>query len=239
LTAPCGTTFDSGEFFLYYGGSRPDGPFDARGVATEGSMWIDIGKGFRFLGLSSAGVWRMEVSRVGPTPNFNIQRHTPLNDDGTPVFPPPPPVHRIVPPPERQKLWLQLGANSNQGMNVTLPTINTRVLGGAFGDLSRLINVVSRDGKQISGQLRYIDYAINRVNKERARLGAYQNRLEHTSRSLLISSENLQDAESRIRNADIAREMMKFTKANILMQVGIIVLAQANQKPNMLLRLLR
>ena len=73
---------------------------------------------------------------------------------------------------------------------------------------------------------------------QRAELGAMQNRLEYTARSLGITSENLSDAESRIRNADMAREMMDFNMMNILFQSGMAALAQANQLPNTVLQLL-
>jgi flagellin len=74
---------------------------------------------------------------------------------------------------------------------------------------------------------------------ERCKLGAAQNRLEYTIKSLDISSENLSASESRIRDADMAKEMMQLTKANVLQQSTISVLAQANQNPMSLLSLLR
>lgn len=75
--------------------------------------------------------------------------------------------------------------------------------------------------------------------KERAKLGAYQNRLEHTITNLSTSSENLTAAESRIRDVDMAKEMMNYTKNNILMQAATAMLAQANQLPQAVLQLLR
>jgi flagellin len=146
---------------------------------------------------------------------------------------PQPPVSRI------DALWLQLGANANQGIHVNLPSINTRTLGGTHGDLRTLINVINPNGSEISRQLNYIDSASTYVAKERAKLGAVQNRLEHTARSLLISSENLQDEESRIRNADMASEKKNFIKANLLQQAGISMLAHANQNTQSVLHLLR
>ncbi|MGN9161384.1 flagellin N-terminal helical domain-containing protein [Clostridium sulfidigenes] len=84
-----------------------------------------------------------------------------------------------------------------------------------------------------------INTAINRVSTERAKLGAYQNRLEHTIKNLDNSSENLQAAESRIRDVDMAKEMMNFSKNNILQQASQAMLAQANQQPQGVLQLLR
>ena len=80
---------------------------------------------------------------------------------------------------------------------------------------------------------------VNLVSDIRAELGAISNRLDYTMRSLDISSENLSDAESRVRNADMAREMMRFTMSNVLQQASVSMLAQSNQLPNNLLQLLR
>ncbi|WP_201785604.1 flagellin [Syntrophomonas wolfei] len=84
-----------------------------------------------------------------------------------------------------------------------------------------------------------IDIAINRVSSERAKLGALQNRLEHTINNLSVTSENLSASESRIRDVDMAKEMMNFTKYNILQQAATAMLAQANQMPQTVLQLLR
>ncbi|CAK9330995.1 flagellin [Thermoanaerobacter kivui] len=84
-----------------------------------------------------------------------------------------------------------------------------------------------------------IDKAINEVSAERSKLGAYQNRLEHTINNLSVAAENLTAAESRIRDVDMAQEMMEFTKNNILNQAATAMLAQANQLPQTVLQLLR
>jgi len=83
-----------------------------------------------------------------------------------------------------------------------------------------------------------IQQAIDKVSSERAKLGAYQNRLEHTINNLGTASENLSAAESRIRDVDMAKEMMEFTKMNILQQAATAMLAQANMQPQMVLQLL-
>lgn len=77
-----------------------------------------------------------------------------------------------------------------------------------------------------------IDAAINTVSSQRASLGAIQNRLEHTGSNLSTEGENLTAAESRIRDADMATEMMEYTKENILLQAVTAMLAQANQRPH-------
>ncbi len=83
-----------------------------------------------------------------------------------------------------------------------------------------------------------IEKAIQMVSAERSKLGAYQNRLEHTINNLGTASENLTAAESRIRDVDMAKEMMEFTKMNILQQAATAMLAQANMQPQMVLQLL-
>ncbi len=84
-----------------------------------------------------------------------------------------------------------------------------------------------------------LDEALKKINKQRADLGAYQNRLEMTVKGLDIGAENLQASESRIRDTDMAKEMMNFTKLNIMLQAGNAMLAQANQLPQGVLSLIR
>ncbi len=91
------------------------------------------------------------------------------------------------------------------------------------------------DATDIAG----LDDAINQVNTDRAQYGAWQNQLEHTVNNLETTSENLSAAESRIRDVDMAQEMMNFTKNNILLQAAQSMLAQANSQPESVLQLLR
>ena len=87
--------------------------------------------------------------------------------------------------------------------------------------------------------IKVIDNATLKVSAERASLGAYQNRLEHTINNLSTSSENLTAAESQIRDVDMAEEMTEYTKNNILSQAAQAMLAQANQQPQSVLQLLQ
>ena len=95
------------------------------------------------------------------------------------------------------------------------------------------------DAADALASLTAIDTAINTVSTERAKLGASQNRFEHTINSLNVAVENLSASESRIRDTDMAQEMMQFTRAQILSQAGTAMLAQANQAPQGVLQLLR
>jgi flagellin len=90
-----------------------------------------------------------------------------------------------------------------------------------------------------SNSLTKIDSAIGMVLEQRGNLGAFQNRLEHTTNNISVSSENLTSSESRIRDLDMAKEMMGFTKNNILLQAAQAMLAQANQQTQGVLQLLR
>lgn len=139
---------------------------------------------------------------------------------------------------EGRALWLQTGANARQGMFVTIERMDTVGLNlrQATGEI--IIDVRQESGADISPQIGIADSAMNIVNNRRAILGAKQNRLEHTVRHLSISSQNLRDAESRIRNADMAREMRALAKTTVLQQSGLLMLAQANQLPLNMLQLL-
>jgi len=135
-------------------------------------------------------------------------------------------------------LWFHIGANSGQGIHMGINAMNTRALGDPF-DLSELIDVERVDGRPISEQVEYIDHALMRANRERAHLGAVNNRLEFTMQNLDVASENLNAAMSRIRDADMAKEMMRFHQANIMTQAAVAMVAQANQSPQAVLELLQ
>ena len=136
------------------------------------------------------------------------------------------------------RFMLQVGANSNQNMFLDFKSIFTRHLSrdAQFVTLSET-NILTR--LDATKALDSTTQAIIEVSNYRAELGAVHNRLEHIIRSLSVSSENLSDAESRVRNADMAREMMDYVQMNILFEAGMAMLTQANQNPNMVLQLLQ
>ncbi|APQ95735.1 flagellin [Clostridium botulinum] len=133
---------------------------------------------------------------------------------------------------DAKAMTFQIGANSGQTIKLTIGSMDAKTLNV---DKIKLDDTAANVTKQIAT----IDTAINSVSKERAKLGANQNRLEHTIANLDNSAENLQAAESRIRDVDMAKEMMNFTKTNILTQAAQAMLAQANQAPQGVLQLLR
>ncbi|EPY6466808.1 flagellin [Clostridium sporogenes] len=134
------------------------------------------------------------------------------------------------------ELTFQIGANSGQTIQLAISAMSA----GSLGVASDKVTIGSaQTAANITAMIATIDTAINTVSGERAKLGANQNRLEHTIANLDNSAENLQAAESRIRDVDMAKEMMNFTKTNILTQAAQAMLAQANQAPQGVLQLLR
>ena len=133
-------------------------------------------------------------------------------------------------------LSMQIGANSGQNMLIGINSMKAKDLG--VRDNAGIAIDVSSSSKATAA-ITQINNAIEKVSEERSKLGAYQNRLEHTIKNLDTSSENLQASESRIRDVDMAKEMMNFTKNNILQQAAQAMLAQANQAPQGVLQLLR
>ncbi|MFR1379732.1 flagellin [Clostridium neonatale] len=125
----------------------------------------------------------------------------------------------------------QVGNKGGQYISVSLKQMNTAKLSISNLSLSTQAGA--------SGAMDKIDAAINKVSEHRATLGAVQNRLEHTISSVDNTSENIQAAESRIRDTDMAKEMMEYTKSNILTQAAQSMLAQANSAPNSVLSLLQ
>lgn len=138
------------------------------------------------------------------------------------------------------KLKFQVGANSNQTIQFTIGRMVASVILGTNSAGLLLSGIAqSNVGSAVGAIIAKINNGINTVSKERANMGAYQNRLEHTINNLQTSSENLTAAESRIRDVDMAKEMMNYTKQNILLQASQAMLAQANQLPQGVLQLLR
>jgi flagellin len=149
----------------------------------------------------------------------------------------------------------QIGANATQTIAVAINDAQTANIGnganytgpGGVGTAASLNAAVTTYNTPVTGftqgqatdMLKSLDVAIADVSKSRSALGAVQNRLEHTIANLSVASENLVASESRIRDADMASEMVTYTKTSILQQAGTSILAQANQAPQSVLSLLR
>ncbi len=134
-------------------------------------------------------------------------------------------------------MWFHIGANMDQRTQVYIGTMSAAALSlRNVGDESIMSLETPDEANRAIGTL---DEALKKINKQRADLGAYQNRLEKTVTGLDIGAENLQASESRIRDTDMASEMVDYTKTNVLSQAGTAMLAQANQNSQNVLSLLR
>ncbi len=131
-------------------------------------------------------------------------------------------------------MFFHVGANQNQRMQAIIATMSSRALNLVEGNRKRSLSTVA----QANALVGYVDAALDKLNRQRADLGAYYNRMENTVRALAYSHENMTAAYSRIRDADMAAEMVEFTKNQILIQSGTAMLAQANFKPQLVLKLL-
>jgi len=132
-------------------------------------------------------------------------------------------------------MFFHIGPNSNQRIQAFIRTMSSKALHLYNGDVKKNISTVGSSNEMIGS----IDQALDILNRQRAELGAYYNRMENTVKSLNLSYENMQAADARIRDADMAVEMVEFTKSKILVQSGTAMLAQANQKPELVLNLLK
>ncbi|MDQ7793161.1 MAG: flagellin [bacterium] len=166
---------------------------------------------------------RNEITRIGNDTGFNTQKLL----DGT------------------LSASFQIGPNTGQKLTVTLSDSRATAIGTVAGDgnpASLDAAVTTFEGAATAANAEKlvlsIDQAITDISSNRSGAGALQNRLDHTITNLSVSAENLTAAESRIRDVDMAIEMMNFTKLQILQQAGTAVLAQANLSPQSVLRLL-
>ncbi|MHC1682459.1 MAG: flagellin [Clostridiaceae bacterium] len=153
---------------------------------------------------------KAEIDRIGTQTEFNTQKLL----DGS-----------------ASALAFQVGANAGQTISLAINSMGTTQLGVNANTVSTKTTA--------STAMTDLDTAIASVSNERAKLGSVQNRLEHTVNNLNTASENLQSSESRIRDVDMAKEMMTFSKNNVLTQAAQAMLAQANQAPQQVLQLLR
>ncbi|MBQ0051461.1 MAG: flagellin [Treponema sp.] len=134
-------------------------------------------------------------------------------------------------------MWFHIGANMDQRMQVFIGTMTASALGvREIGSE----NVMSLENPELANRaIGTIDEALKKINKQRADLGGYQNRMEHAVKGIDIAAENLQASESRIRDTDMAKQMVEFTKNQVLSQAGTAMLAQANAQSQNVLSLLR
>jgi flagellin len=134
-------------------------------------------------------------------------------------------------------MWFHIGANMDQREQVFIGTMTSKALG--LGDLQDGTTITLGTPDAANMAIGTLDTALRIVNKQRADLGAYQNRMEHAIVGLDIGAENLQASESRIRDTNMANLMVQYTRDQILSQAGTAMLAQANQRTTSVLQLLQ
>lgn len=133
---------------------------------------------------------------------------------------------------------LQVGANGSQTISLKISAMTAGKLGVSAGKIAAKISMVGANGKSITRLISVVNKAISKVSLQRSALGALQNRLEHTIANADNMAENLQSAESKIRDANMADEMVAYSSFSILQQAGQSMLAQANQSTQGVLSLL-
>lgn len=134
-------------------------------------------------------------------------------------------------------MWFHVGANMDQRIQAYVGTMTAAGL--SIRDAAGTENISISAPEKANMAIGVIDEALKKVNKQRADLGAYQNRLEHVTKAVAVGAENLQASESRIRDANMAETMSELTKDQVLQQAGVAMLAQANAKTQNVLSLIR
>ena len=198
------------------GGASASGDFSI----TVDSGTITLGKGFAngsgSLSIklaSGSSAFDDEAWKVGESITFKLSK----NEEASTAL--------------DESIMLQIGANAGQTTFVSMSDMRADALGVKELDVSSKIKAMN--------SVETVQLAIDKVSAQRSSLGAMQNRLEHSIKNLDTSAENLQAAESRIRDVDMAKEMVNLSKTNILQQAAQAMLAQANQAPQGVLGLLR
>ena len=134
-------------------------------------------------------------------------------------------------------MTIQIGANETQTLNMNFPEVSCLNLGLRSSDGNDKINLCTQYSSE--NALNSMDWAIKKVSGARSTLGSYQNRLESTTSSLDLSSQNITEAMSRIGDTDMADEMTKYTQYEVLSQAATSMLAQANNRPQQIMSLLQ
>lgn len=170
-----------------------------------------------------SGEWKIEIRNLGvtETSTFKISSNYPFHVEY---------ISETEELDNKEKVDLQVGPNSGDSFTMNLTDATIQGLG-----LDAISIMTPKDAIKA---LQTVDTAMREMSTERSRFGAYQNRLEHIYRNICNSEENLQAAESRVRDVDMAKEMVKITKRNILQQASTAMLAQANQVPQSVMKLL-
>jgi flagellin len=191
-------------------------------------------------GTSAEGTVVQYIGGVKSIPQLDPMGNPVLGPDGKPV--PPENIPEGAVHVTNNALTFQIGPNQDQTASVSLPSVNTRILGRGVENESGYTSLGEIDISTLQGAqdaMKMIDQAIYEVTAARGNLGAFQkNTLESNLNNLRYASENLIASESRLRDTDMAAEMSHFTKQQILLASGTAMLGQANQTPKSVLSLL-
>lgn len=168
-----------------------------------------------------------EIDRIASQAHFNTQymltgRFAAMSNTGS-----------VAP----SSMWFHIGANMDERERIYVRTMSSGALGLKEVGTGEIITISTQD--KANRSIAVYDNALQRLNSQRADLGAYQNRLESSVRQLSIAHENFQASESRIRDLDMASESTNFVTKNILTQAATAMLAQANVTPQLALRLIQ
>jgi flagellin len=137
----------------------------------------------------------------------------------------------------KASMWFHIGANTNQRKRVFIGTMTAQAFHMKDGTGKLTMSLSTPGGANAA--IGVLDSALQKLSKQRADLGAYQNRFEMAAKGIAVAAENMQASESRIRDADMAEEMVGFTKSQVLVQTGTAMLSQANTQSQSVLRLLQ
>jgi len=223
-------------------GAYPNGLFDSSGNAVPGSDALAVSaEGNKVFIRGSQG----EDIRL----NLQVAFDPDVAGGGFTIGGIPVPATGIVPPGDSHMtldlrnfgpLMLQVGPSHNTAIPVQIPRMNAETLGLVEFVAGRQINKMNFSNTEGAVRsLGVIDRAIDTVSSVRSRLGAYQNRLESTVRSLDVAAENTESSRSRIQDTDMARESTRFAQYNVMYQAAMSILGQANQRPQQLISLLQ
>ena len=170
-----------------------------------------------------SGKWYIEIRNDGGSESstFKVQSNYLINEEKL----------ENVPAPSAVDVLIQVGANLGETFNINRADVRTAALG--------ISNIKVDPWEEAEKSISKLDVAIQKVSSERGKFGAYQNALEHIHNNVLVYGENLTAVESRIRDTDMAKEIMTLTKANILSQTSQAMMAQANKQPQSILELLK
>jgi flagellin len=139
--------------------------------------------------------------------------------------------------PGGREMWFHVGANMDQRVQVFIGTMTAQALGLEQAQGAQGRTNIS-DPTAANQAIGTVDVALDKISRQRAELGAYQNRMEYAAKGVSVAAENMQAAESLIRDTDMAEQMVSYVKNSILLQAGTAMLAQANVKTQSTLQLL-